>query len=182
MKDVSMEPTIHVGDRIIERKVQYDGKVVEHDCRVLKADHGGLVLFHEIAVPFTMMANGESLTIPQGSYTIAHYWFDRPYNLYIWRDHKGGYLGSYFNIVRNTTLHAGVISFEDLIVDVLVTSDGEVAVLDLNELPEPLQQFEKGDVYRALQELVESLDILLLQLRNEADADFEHEKLVQWLA
>ena len=69
-----------------------------------------------------MKAGSIKLTIPIGSYTIAYYWKDRPYNLYIWRDNEGKYLGSYFNIVRNTYMADTLVSFEDLIIDILVTS------------------------------------------------------------
>lgn len=88
------------GDEIIERKIRYDSIVVDHICMLLKAQNQHVVLFHEIMDSFTMKAGTIKLTIPIGSYTIAYYWKDRPYNLYIWRDNEGNYLGSYFNIVK----------------------------------------------------------------------------------
>ncbi|WP_240794298.1 DUF402 domain-containing protein [Bacillus sp. BHET2] len=170
-----------VGDPVIERKVGYDGSVVEHCCRVLKAGVDEVVLFHKIENAFTMSTNQSSITIPEGSYTLAYYWKNRAYNVYIWRDYRGVYLGSYFNIVRNTTIKNKVVSFEDLIIDVLVFTDGRAFVLDEEELPVAMGEFENGDVLGDLQLLVESLDGLLPKLILETRVHFPHDDLLKWL-
>lgn len=85
---------------IIERKIRYDSTVVDHTCLLLEKQLQSIVLFHEVQYSFTMTAHRASLTIPKGSYTIAYYWENRPYNLYIWRDKNGMYVGSYFNVVK----------------------------------------------------------------------------------
>ena len=85
---------------IIERKIRYNSTIVDHNCLLLEKQSQSIVLFHEVQYSFTMTANDTKLTIPKRSYTIAYYWRDRPYNLYVWRDIKGKYLGSYFNIVK----------------------------------------------------------------------------------
>ena len=85
---------------IIERKIRYDSTTVEHTCLLLEKQLRSIVLFHEVQYSFTMNTHDSSLTIPKGSYTIAYYWEDRPYNLYIWRDKNGMYVGSYFNVVK----------------------------------------------------------------------------------
>ncbi|WP_307439726.1 DUF402 domain-containing protein [Bacillus sp. V2I10] len=167
--------------KIIERKIKYDSEIVEHSCILLKAKNQNVVLFHKILESFTMTANHTKLTIPRGSYTIAYYWSDRPYNLYIWRDHKGDYLGSYFNIVKNTYITDKVVSFEDLIIDIIVLPNGDFFILDENELPEPLDQFEKGFVQQTLNSLTDSLDILLTQLILETENAYKHEDLIPWL-
>ncbi|MGM0921400.1 MAG: DUF402 domain-containing protein [Bacillota bacterium] len=168
-------------EKIIERKIKYDSEIVEHSCMLLKAKNQNVVLFHKILESFTMTANHTKLTIPRGSYTIAYYWRDRPYNLYIWSDHKGDYLGSYFNIVKNTYITDKVVSFEDLIIDIIVLPNGDCFILDENELPEPLDQFEKGFVQQTLNALTDSVDILLSQLISETDNVYKHEDLIPWL-
>ena len=110
-----------------------------------------------------MIASQTKLTIPKGSYTIAYYWENHPYNLYIWRDEKGNYLGSYFNIVKNTYMTDELVSFKDLLIDIMVLPNGEYFILDKDELPESLDQFENGYVIHALNSLTESIDILLPQ-------------------
>ncbi|MGM0866413.1 MAG: DUF402 domain-containing protein [Bacillota bacterium] len=169
------------GDPIIERKIGYDGKSVEHHCRLLKAGVEDVVLFHKVEDAFTMTTNQSSLTIPKGSYTLAYYWKDRAYNVYIWRDHSGEYLGSYFNIVRNTNIDNEVVSFEDLIIDVLVFDDGNASVLDEEELPVSMEEFENGYVMEELELLVDSLGGFLPKLIFETRVHFPHNDFLGWL-
>ncbi|KON90140.1 hypothetical protein AF332_27290 [Sporosarcina globispora] len=147
----------------------------------LKVQNQSAVLFHIIEESFTMMANQTQLTIPKGSYTIAYYWKDRPYNLYFWRDQKGKYLGSYFNIVKNTSINDRMVSFEDLIIDILVLPNGEYFILDEEELPESLEQFENGSVQQALNVLTESIHTALSQAISESECIYTHEKFVPLL-
>ncbi|PRT31642.1 DUF402 domain-containing protein [Bacillus wiedmannii] len=135
---------------IIERKIRYDGTTIDHACLLIEAQQDKIILYHEIQYSFTMTANDKKLTIPKGSYTVAYYWGNRPYNLYVWRDQDGGYLGSYFNIVKNTCITDEVVSFEDLILDIMILPSGEFFILDEDELPESLEQFEDGYVEKAL--------------------------------
>ncbi|KAA0745541.1 DUF402 domain-containing protein [Bacillus sp. AY3-1] len=135
---------------IIERKIRYDGTTIDHACLLIEAQQDKIILYHEVQYSFTMAANDKKLTIPKGSYTVAYYWGNRPYNLYVWRDQDGGYLGSYFNIVKNTCITDEVVSFEDLILDIMILPSGEFFILDEDELPESLEQFEDGYVEKAL--------------------------------
>ncbi|MEC3035126.1 DUF402 domain-containing protein, partial [Bacillus thuringiensis] len=146
---------------IIERKIRYNSTIVDHNCLLLEKQSQSIVLFHEVQYSFTMTANDTKLTIPKGSYTIAYYWKDCPYNLYVWRDIKGKYLGSYFNIVKNTQIKDEVVSFEDLIIDIMVLPNGEYFILDEDELPEPLGNFEGGYVKEALYILIDTIKTFL---------------------
>ncbi|MDR9853889.1 DUF402 domain-containing protein [Paenibacillus sp. VCA1] len=157
------------GQPIIERKIRYDATVVDHDCRLLKLELPKIVLLHKVDKPFTMASGASELTIPAGTYTFAYYWIDRPYNLYFWRDGHGDYLGSYFNIARNTTVTGQAVTFEDLIIDLLVLPDGEYFVLDENELPEPLHRFEGGLVQDALQSLIGRMDGIIRDAKAETE-------------
>ncbi|RBP86865.1 uncharacterized protein DUF402 [Cytobacillus firmus] len=148
---------------------------------LLTVQNKNVVLFHIIEDTFTMKANQAQLTIPKGSYTIAYYWKERPYNLYFWRDHKGNYLGSYFNIVKNTWISDRMVSFEDLIIDILVLPNGEYFILDEDELPESLEKFENGSVQHSLNLLTESLHAVLFQAISESEGIYAHEKFIPLL-
>lgn len=148
---------------------------------LLTVQNQSAVLFHIIEDTFTMKANQAQLTIPKGSYTIAYYWEDRPYNLYFWRDHKGKYLGSYFNIVKNTLISDRMVCFEDLIIDILVLPNGEYFILDEDELPESLEKFENGSVQQALNLLTKSIHNVLLQTISESEGIYAHEKFIPLL-
>ncbi|QTD42994.1 DUF402 domain-containing protein [Sporosarcina sp. Te-1] len=171
--------TVPTDKTIIERKVCFDSTTVDHICKPLKVEQDKIMLFHEIEKSFTMKADQVELTIPKGSYTIASYWVDKPYNFYYWIDKEGKYLGSYFNIVRNTLVTDEVVSFEDLIIDILVLPNGDCFILDEEELPEPLDQFEQGFVKTVLVSLVDTVDTLIENVKNEIEALLkEHRKKV----
>ncbi|MCU5380407.1 DUF402 domain-containing protein [Bacillus cereus] len=155
------------GIEIIERKIRYDGTTVDHACLLIEAQQDKIVLYHEVQYSFTMVANDTKLTIPKGSCTIAYYWRNRPYNLYVWRDQSGSYLGSYFNIVKNTCITDEVVSFEDLILDIMVLPSGEFFILDEDELPEPLEHFEDGYVVKALHTAKNAIQELLPKIISE---------------
>ncbi|MFP3917470.1 DUF402 domain-containing protein [Lysinibacillus telephonicus] len=164
-----MELEIQENDAIVERKICYDSKIVEHKCKLLLAEQQRVVLLHKIEHSFSMMAGQKKKTIPKGSYTIAYYWMDKPYNLYFWRDEKGNYIGAYFNIVKNTKSLDKIIEFEDLIIDVLVLPNGEYFILDEDELPEPLEQFENGYVQKALNSLLDVISELIQNVKAETE-------------
>jgi predicted RNA-binding protein associated with RNAse of E/G family len=152
---------------MLERKIRYDRSVVEYVCRLLHRDDRQAVLRYEITSPFSIPAGAADLLIPAGSFTVAYYWIDKPYNVYMWRDSSGRYLGSYFNIVKNTSFSEAAVTFEDLIVDVLVLPDGSRFILDEDELPQPLAIFENGSVHRALTSLIGSVNELLSDLMRD---------------
>ncbi|PFN19779.1 DUF402 domain-containing protein [Bacillus cereus] len=154
---------------IIERKIRYDSTIVDHNCLILEKKSQSIMLFHEVQYSFTMNTHDSSVTIPKGSYTIAYYWENRPYNLYIWRDTNGVYLGSYFNIVKNTQITNELVSFEDLIIDILAIPSGEYIILDEDELPEPLESFEGGYVDEALYVVKEIIQKSLPQMIVETE-------------
>lgn len=161
-------------DDVIERKIKYDDEVVEHTCQLLDAQEQQVVLFHKIQDPFTMIAGDGAVTIPKGSYTTAYYWTDRPYNVYFWRDDQGNELGSYLNIVRNTQFKDQMVIFNDLMIDLLVLPNGDVFVLDEEELPESLVSFENGSVHQALSDVIGSLERILGRLRSDAEGRYHH--------
>ncbi|NLY80549.1 MAG: DUF402 domain-containing protein [Lysinibacillus sp.] len=128
-----------------------------------------------------MQINHINITIPVGSYTIAYYWKDRPYNLYFWRDKEGNYIASYFNIVKNTKFEENIVSFEDLIIDVLALPNGEHFILDEDELPEGLESFENGSVKLALETLLKSINDILSQTIVETESIYNHKRFISLL-
>ncbi|MDA1636405.1 DUF402 domain-containing protein [Bacillus cereus] len=161
------------GIEIIERKIRYDATTVDHACLLIETQPDKIVLYHEVQYSFTMTANDTKLTIPKGSYTVAYYWGSRPYNLYVWRDQDGSYLGSYFNIVKNTDITDEVVSFEDLILDIMVLPSGESFILDEDELPEPLEHFEDGYVEKALHTVKNTIQESLPNIISETASIFK---------
>lgn len=149
---------------MLERKIRYDGTTAEYECQLLHQQDDRIVLSYK--VPQTFSISG--LTIPSGSYTMGFYWKGKPYNLYLWRDPIGTYLGAYFNIVKNTVISENMVAYEDLIIDLLVLPDGEFSVLDEEELSQSLNIFEDGYVKRVLDDLIEEKSKILLHTLSES--------------
>ncbi|GAB2571844.1 ribonuclease FAU-1 family protein [Gracilibacillus alcaliphilus] len=155
---------------VSERKIRYDGSVVEYPCREIRVHTGKeAVLYHKIEFPFAMQVNNSILNIPKGSYTFAFYWSDRPYNIYLFRDNHDQLLGLYVNIVKQTEITPAIVTFEDLIIDIVRKPSGEYAVLDEDELPEPLEEFENGRVNAVLKELLDSIEAIAEDIIKESE-------------
>lgn len=152
-----------------ELKTRYDGSVAEYECRFVRQRDHELVLLYEIPQSFQMELAGESLQIPAGTLTVAYYWTERPYNVYHWRTADGIYLGSYFNIVKDTAFGDGTVSYTDMIVDLMVMPSGSYTILDEDELPEPLPRFEQGYVKDSLERLISELGDVIRYLKGETD-------------
>ncbi len=79
-----------------------------------------------------------NLELPPGTVTVAYYWTDRPYNVYHWVSPVGETLAWYFNVSGPVRIGDGRVEWDDLEVDVLVTPDLRVQVLDEDRLPAQL--------------------------------------------
>lgn len=159
--------------------MRYNGTVTEYDCRVVARNEQQLVLLYEIPQSFTMEVNNHPVNIPSGTMTVGFYWEDRPYNVYHWRAKDGRYLGSYFNLVKGTSITERLVTYVDLIVDVMIFPDGSHAVLDLDELPQPLHLFEKGDVERHLQQLIRQKHEIIEALIEETNRLIEQQHITE---
>jgi hypothetical protein len=71
-----------------------------------------------------------SLQLPPGTETMAHYWTGRPYTAYHWLDPEGRTLGVYLNAASGVEITRDAVRWQDLALDVLVTAQGGVEVLD----------------------------------------------------
>jgi len=115
----------------IERKRYLSGGEATFACELvaLEPDFGILkyVLDREWQV--------HGLALRPGHVTYAFYWTERPYNLYWWVDERGQTLGHYFNLADSVVLSRDEFSWRDLVVDVLVLPDGQVHVIDEDQVP-----------------------------------------------
>jgi protein associated with RNAse G/E len=103
--------------------------------------------------------------VPKGSFTIGHYWVDRPYNVYHWvrpetlraqgplRQGPRRTIAYYCNVVSATTIAEDLVSYDDLVVDVLIDTAGSAMVLDEDDLPSDLPSPMRAVINRALEEL-----------------------------
>ncbi len=127
-----------------ERKIRLSGEVVTYQCDLvaLEIDYG--ILKYVTSERRTVA----SATLEPGTFTFAVYWPGRNYNLYYWTipedppiDGEAGKplrlrpVGYYFNLVDSVSLSPLQFTYRDLVVDIFVSPEGELSVLDEEELP-----------------------------------------------
>ena len=114
-----------------EKKILFSGEVLTFPCELVHLDNGMGVLKYVIDRSYDI----SGIKLLPGDITIALYWIDRPYTLYIWRLNQGKDTAYYFNIADRISLQPQEFIWRDLVVDVLVDTQKKVHVLDENELP-----------------------------------------------
>ncbi len=75
-------------------------------------------------------------TIEKGSVTIAHYWEDRNYLLWIFKKPDTSLTGYLFHIVRDVEIGEDFVRYVDLELDIWFNPDGSPTVLDEDEVKE----------------------------------------------
>ena len=119
-----------VPGRIVEVKRRLDGTETRFDCERIVVEPGRRAVIRYIL--------GRAWSVPgialrPGMETYAHFWIERSYNAYHWLD-GGRTIGVYFNIGVCDEIARDRVRWTDYIVDVLATPDGEMRVLDEDEL------------------------------------------------
>ena len=102
-------------------------------------------------------------TIEAGTHSVEFFWTDRWYSVFRFQTGDGRLLKFYCNVNTPARLDAGVLSFVDLDVDVLVEPDYTYAVLDEDEFELHAElyaypQSYRENVRRALDELLRLID------------------------
>jgi hypothetical protein len=100
-------------------------------CELVSLDGGIGILRYVIDRSYDIAG----FVLAPGDVTLAVFWQDRPYTLYIWYRKKQGDRAHYFNLADSVSLRPDEFIWRDLIVDILVDPSGAVRVLDENELP-----------------------------------------------
>ena len=167
----------------MERKIRLSGEVVTYQCDLLalEIDYG---ILRFVTSERRVIA---SATLEPGTFTFAVYWPERNYNLYYWifpedppiegeasEPSRLRPVGYYFNIVDSVSLSPLQFAYRDLVVDIFVTPEGELSVLDEDELPadtdESLLSFIeaiKRQVLRDYKEIIAEVHLLLAPILEE---------------
>jgi len=116
---------------VTEVKRRIDGSERTYPCEAAEIADDHAVLLYRI----TGAGRVADVALPPGTLTVAYYWTGRPYNVYHWIAPSGETLAYYFNLSGPVRLGRDRLEWEDLEVDVLVTPDGRVQVLDEDAVP-----------------------------------------------
>lgn len=114
---------IHKHDSLGARTISYDGDVVTQDKRHLVAR--AIWRFPTQTLPYTTLADGDVFE--------EIFYFDRWYNVFEIRTAGGALKGWYANITRPALLSAGDLIWEDLYLDLWMSPQGRMQLLDQDE-------------------------------------------------
>ena len=112
---------------------------------------------------------GTELVLRAGTVTIGHFWVDRPYNVYHWRDGERT-IALYVSTADGTTIEDQLIAYTDLVVDVLVRPFGAIEILDEDELPPGLEPRHRLAIAKALETCVTEPKRLVNEIERETRA------------
>jgi predicted RNA-binding protein associated with RNAse of E/G family len=153
---------------ITERKTRLDGSIVEFVCERLLVEAGRRAVVRYVTTEDRAL-EGTDLVLREGTITVGHFWTDRPYNVYHWLD-SGRTVGMYVNISADTQISAEVVSYRDLVVDVLIRPSGALEVLDEDELPPTLEPRWRIAIAKALETCVTEARRLTAEIERETRA------------
>ncbi len=153
---------------IIERKTRLDGTVSEYRCEPLSIDvDRHAVLRYTMDREWVIADTG--IVLRPGQVTVAHYWHDRPYNIYHWLDGPRT-IAYYCNVAIDTIIREDLVGYTDLVVDVLLRPSGETIVLDEEELPPDLEPSRRIHIARALESIASGPRRLAAEIERETRA------------
>jgi predicted RNA-binding protein associated with RNAse of E/G family len=109
------------------------------------------------------------MVVRPGTVTVAHYWVDRPYNVYHWLQ-DGRTLAYYCNVATDTVVSPALVSYTDLVVDVLLRASGAATVLDEDELPDDLAPRYRLAIAKALEALIANPRGVIREIEQETAA------------
>lgn len=152
--------------RVIEVKTRLDGSRAEFTCDALALEPGRRAVLRYVT-DREWRAGAAELAVPSGTVTVAHYWVDRPYNVYHWLT-GGRTLAYYCNVAADTQVEEGRVSYLDLTVDVLLRTSGAIEILDEDEVPADLDARYRKAIADALETLVTSPKRLMAEIEKES--------------
>jgi protein associated with RNAse G/E len=79
--------------------------------------------------------------VASGTLSTEYYWLDRWYNVFHFSDRDGKFQNFYCNVTMPPSFDAGVLTYVDLDIDVLVKPDFSYRVLDLDDFEENASRY-----------------------------------------
>ncbi|MEO8632868.1 MAG: DUF402 domain-containing protein [Chloroflexota bacterium] len=153
---------------IIERKTRLDGSVSDYRCERLSLDVDRRAVLRYV-MDREWVIGETGIVLHPGYITVAHYWSDRPYNVYHWLDGTRT-IAYYCNVATDTLIREDLVGYTDLVVDVLLRPSGETIVLDEEELPPDLPPPQRIVIARALESIAAGPRRLAQEIERETRA------------
>ncbi len=134
-----------------EVKTRLDGSSETWRCEVLALEPGRRAVLRYV-LDRDREVGASGLVLRSGTVTIAHYWSDRPFNVYHWT--LGPTTVAYYaNVAESLEISPTRVAYLDLAIDVLVRPSGAVDILDEDEVPVDLQPGHRKTIADALEQI-----------------------------
>jgi predicted RNA-binding protein associated with RNAse of E/G family len=151
--------------RIVEVKRTLHGKVIRYPAEPLVVEEGQrAVLLYRIDVAEAIA--GGRITLAAGTLSFGYFWFDRPYNVYHF-NYAGETLVYYVNIGRFRSLSETELVWDDYAVDILLSPDGAVEILDEDEVPETIDDSIQAFITEGKLRVLAELDTIIDSVESE---------------
>jgi protein associated with RNAse G/E len=119
------------GDVITVNARKYDGRIRRSWVGGLVSRKDGLITL--LAHFSETHVHSDLGTIHAGTISLEHFWLDRWYNVFHFREPDGTPKATYTNITMPASFDGSVIDYVDLDIDVIHWPDGRVDVLDQDD-------------------------------------------------
>ena len=147
----------------IEIKNTYFGEKKEFNCTLASKTNDELVIIFQISEEMKFLETN----FPSWSKSFGYYWKEKNYNVYHWKDPSGKTLLFYFNIAKNTEILENSVTWQDLIVDLVVYPDGKRVVLDQEEIPKDMSKEDRSIVEKTLKEIFENASSITEEIESK---------------
>ena len=151
---------------ILEVKRTLTGRVKTFSCSAVEITPRRAVIRYQSA----SLRRIADVDLPAGTVTFAYYWTDRPYNVYHWMFPDGQTLAYYFNLSGPAHIAGDQVVWEDLEVDVLVTPDHRIQVLDEDRLPDTLGADRRAEIAAAQARVLEDQALVVAEIERSSRA------------
>ncbi len=150
--------------KFLEYKRTYSGELKIFECLLAeKKEERELIIIYKLSEAAEFIG----VRFEPGCISFGYYWKERNYNAYHWKDPLGKTLLIYFNICKDTVISENKVEWTDLVVDVALFPDGSFRVLDLEEIPDTMEEADLETIDETKAELCSNLEKIALELETK---------------
>ncbi|RKX75390.1 MAG: hypothetical protein DRP87_14665 [Spirochaetes bacterium] len=139
-------------DMCKEVKHRLDGRKDIFECQLIALEKNWGILKYKIK-EYRQVYN---IDLSPGDITFAFYWQGRSYNLYVWLSAGNSIIAYYFNIIDGLTLSVNRFEYRDLVADILVIPGKAPVILDMEEIPEGIENSLACYIERGIEEVTKN--------------------------
>lgn len=152
---------------------KFDGVIHRSwECNLIE-ETGDLLIF--VGVFKNEIIHPDLGIIRPNTLSYEYYWLNRWYNVFRFHEPDGSFRNFYCNVNKPPTFDSGILDYVDLDIDVLISKNFEIKILDIEEYRINSQKYGYSD---ALQKNVKSSVEELIRLAENRQFPFDLSELL----